>query len=144
MEGDQLGDVDVADAVAIGQAEGVVALNVLGHALEAPTGHGALSSVHQGHTPGFGATLVHVHGVLAHVESDIRHIEKVVGEVLLDLVALVAAADHKIIDSVGGINLHDVPKDRLATDFHHGFRLGVGLLGYPGAKAAGQNDCLHC
>ena len=49
--------------------------------------------------------------------------QEVVGEVFLDHVALVAAADHEVIDAVGGVDFHDVPENRLAADLDH--RLGL-------------------
>jgi len=101
MEAKCGGDVDVADTVAVGEAEVVFVARVLGHALEASAGHGDFAGVHQRHVPGFGAFLVHGHAVGMHAEGDIGHVQEVVGEVLLDQIALVAAADDEVIDSVG-------------------------------------------
>lgn len=142
MEGDQGGDVDVADAVAIGEAE-VVAIEVGPDALESAAGHGLLAGVDEGDTPGLGVLLMDLHAVGAQVEGDVGHVQEVVGEVLLDHVALVAAADDEVIDAVGGVELHDVPKDRLAADLHHGLGLEIGLLGQACAEATGKDDGFH-
>jgi hypothetical protein len=69
--------------------------------------------------------------------------EEIVGEVLFDDIALVSATNNKIVDPMGGINLHHVPKDRFATDLHHRLGLQVGLLRKPGPKASCQNDGFH-
>jgi hypothetical protein len=48
-------------------------------------------------------------------------VQDVTREVFLDEMALIAAADYEIIDSVGGVHLHDMPQNRFAADFHQGF-----------------------
>ena len=83
------------------------------------------------------------HAVIGDVESYIGHVKEVIGEVLLDDIALVAATNHEVVDSVVRINLHDVPKDGLAANFDHRLGLEVGFLGNTGAQAAGKNDCFH-
>ena len=65
--------------------------------------------------------MVNFHLVVGHVEGDIRHVQKIVGKILLDDVALVAAANDEFIHAVSGIQFHDMPQDRLATDLDHGF-----------------------
>ena len=67
---------------------------------------------------------MYFHAVFAHIKGDVGHVQKVVGEVLFDDVALVATADDKVVDAVVGIGLEDVPKDGLAADLDH--RLGPG------------------
>jgi len=63
-----------------------------------------------------------LHAVIAHVESDIRHMQKVIGEVFLDEIPLVTSTDDKIIDAMRRIYFQDVPEDGATTNFHH--RLG--------------------
>jgi hypothetical protein len=48
--------------------------------------------------------------------------QEVVGEIFLDDVALVAAADDEVIDAMLGIDLQDVPENRPAAYLDH--RLG--------------------
>ena len=67
----------------------------------------------------------------------------VVREVLLDHVALEAQADDEFVDPVGGVDLHDVPKDRLASDFHHRLRAHLRFLAYARAKTSSENHSLH-
>ncbi len=69
--------------------------------------------------------------------------EKVVCEVLFDDVAFVAAADNKVVDSMGGIDLHDVPEDWFSSDFYHWFGLQVRLFGDAGSEASGKYYCFH-
>ena len=57
---DQRRDVDVGEAVAVGEAEGLVA-DVAQHALETSAGHRVLAGVHERHLPRLGARAVHFH-----------------------------------------------------------------------------------
>ena len=143
MEADGFSDVDVADAVAIGEAEGLFFLDVVADTAQAAARHGVVAGVDEGDAPGFGAFVVHFHAVVAHVEGDVGHVQEVVGEVLLDHVALVAAADHEVVDAVGGVHFHDVPQDRLAADFDHGLGARAGFFAESSAQATGEDDCLH-
>lgn len=49
--------------------------------------------------------------------------QKIVGKVFLDDVALVAAANDEVINAVVGVGLEDVPQDGLTADLNHGFGL---------------------
>ena len=142
VEGDQGRDVDVADAIAIGEAK-VVAVEIRADALEATAGHGLLAGIHQGHAPGLRMLFMYLHAVGPQVEGDIGHVQEVVGEVFLDHIALVAAADDEVLNAVGGVELHDVPEDRFAPDLDHGLGLEVGFLGKTSAEAAGEDDGFH-
>ena len=105
MESDQGADVDIAYAVAVGKTKGRVGFNVIGDPFEATAGHGVFTGVHQGHPPGFGLVLVNFHFIRGHVEGDIGHVQKIIGKVFLDQIALIAATDHEVIDSLARKNL---------------------------------------
>ena len=143
MEIDGRGDVDVADAVPVGHAEGLLALQMLAHPQQAPPSHRGIAGVDQRHLPGLGPALVHLHPVLAHVEGHVGHVQEVVREILLDDVALVAAADHEIVDAVGGVDLHDVPQDGAAADLDHRLGPDGGFFAEARPKSAGEYDCFH-
>jgi hypothetical protein len=89
------------------------------------------------------SVLVHGHPVAGKVQSDVAHMQEIVGEVLLDEVALVAEAHHEFLHPVRGIQLHDVPQDGPAAYLDHGLGPGHRLFAQPGPEAAGQNHCLH-
>lgn len=63
--------------------------------------------------------------------------QKVVGKIFFDNVALVAAANDEVIDTMVGVGLEDVPQDGLATDLDHGLGLGVGFFADAGTQATG-------
>ncbi len=77
------------------------------------------------------------HFVVGHVIGHIGGMEEVVGEVLLDDVALVSAADDEVVDAVLGVDLQDVPEDRPAADLNHRFRPYRGLFAEACAEATG-------
>jgi hypothetical protein len=133
----------VADTIAVSEAEQLVVLDELGDAAQPAPGHCGFTGIHQRYLPRLGALLMNLHAVLSHVEGHVGHVQKVVGEVLFDHVALVAAADDEVVDAVGRVHLHDVPQDRLAADFDH--RLGAhgGFFAESGAKATGQYHGFH-
>lgn len=138
VEGDQGGDIDVADAVTVGEAE-IVTVKVGANALEAPPRHGLFPGVDQGHAPGLRMLFVDLHAVGAQVEGHVGHVQEVVGEVFLDDIALVATADDEVLDAMGRVELHDVPEDRLAADLDHGLGLKVGFFRQSRTEAASQD-----
>jgi hypothetical protein len=71
---------------------------------------------------------MNLHPIMGHVKSYVRHREKIVGEVLFDDIPLVSAANNEIVDAVGRINLHHVPKDWLAAELYHGLGLKMRLF----------------
>ena len=128
-------DIHVAYAVAVGHAEFGFTLKILGDPLEAPAGAGVIARVDKGHAPRLRDALMHLHAVLIHVESDVGHVEEVVGEILLDEVALVPAANDKVVDPVLRVDFKDVPEDRSAADFDHGFGANSRFFAEPRAQA---------
>ena len=137
VKADQGADVDIAEAIPVGEAKGVLPGDVIANALEPAAGKGVVAGVNQGHAPGLGVVLMDFHVVGGHVKGNVGHVQEVVGEVFLDDVALVAAVDDEVIHAVGGVELHDVPEDGPTADLDHRLGLEVGFLGDAGAEASG-------
>src|SRR6185437_14510809 len=116
---------------------------MLRDALEPSARLRVVPGIDQRHAPWLGVPLVHNHAVVRHIESDVGHVQKIIGEILLDDIALVTAADHEIICAVRGIELHDVPENWLTADFDHRFWFEVTFLGNAGTKSAGENHDFH-
>ena len=142
MEPDQPCHVDVRDAVAVGEAV-VLVVEVFEHALEPAGGLRLRAGVDKRDAPRLRGRLVHLHRVLRDVERDVGGVEVVVGEVLLDHVPEVAEADHEVVQPVGGVDLHDVPEDRLAADLDHRLRAQRRLLAEARSYSACQDDDFH-
>jgi len=62
------------------------------------------------------------------MEGDITGVQEIIGEIFFYDITLVTAADYKFVDAVMAIDFEDVPKNWLATDFHHGLGLEVGFF----------------
>ncbi len=133
--------VDISDTVAIGATERSVEVGC--DTFDTASGHSLIAGIHDGHSPRFRLLVVDFHGVVAHIEGDIGHVQEVVGEVFLDDVSLVASADDKVIDAVKAVNLEDVPQDRASTDFDHGFRLQGGFFAQACAQATSEDYGFH-
>lgn len=143
MKFQQAGNVHIAYAITIGTTEIFTIIEICGDTLDAAAGQGAFAGLHQCYPPRLGITLMHFHLVLRHVKSDIRHVQKVVGKVFLDQIALITEANHEVIDAMAGVDFHDVPENRLSADIHHGFGASSSLLGKAGAKSTRQYHGLH-
>src|SRR5215472_17886079 len=121
VEANGRGNVEVGDSVPVSHTEGIFMLNIVGDPFEPSSRARVVPRIDQGYAPWFGNTLMHLHSVLLHVEGDIRHVEKIIREVFLDQITLVATTDDKVVDSVLRIDLEDVPQDGSPADFYHRF-----------------------
>ena len=137
------GDIDIRQSIAVGHAKRLARIQVLTHLEQAATRHGLLTGVHERHFPGLAAAIVILHPVRRHVERDVGLMQKIIREIFLHHVALVAQAHDELRDAERRIRLHDVPENRTGTDLHHGFRPSVRLLGDTCATATGQDHAFH-
>ena len=143
VEGDQGGDVDRRQAVAIGQAERLAVLEIRLDRLDPTAGHRVFAGIDQGDPPRFAALLVNVDQIIGEIDRHVRRVEEVIGEIFLDQITLVTKADDEVVHAVGRVKLHDVPDDRHSANLDH--RLGAHrcLLAQPGAETARKNHRLH-
>src|SRR5262249_743666 len=136
------GDVDVGDAVAVREHE-LSITEVLPHAEQALARQAVEAGVGERDLEVVAALLVVLDPGRAGVEREVARVGALVQEELLDDLSLVAERQHELAVTVVGVELHDVPQDRLVADVHHGLGLELGLLFEPGALAAAQDDGLH-
>src|SRR6185436_20751898 len=104
---------------------------------------GLVPGVDDGDFTGFGAVLMHFHPVGRHVERYVRHVQKIVREILLDHVALVAGAHDELVDAVAREDLHDVPQDRVAADLDHRLGPQMRFLADASAESPREYDGFH-
>jgi hypothetical protein len=64
----------------------------------------------------------------------------VVEEVAFDYVSFVAERDHKFLEAIVSVKLHDMPEDGFSTDLNHRLGTGLGLLSQACSKASSQNN----
>ena len=134
--------IHIRHAVTVGQHEGLIP-DVALNPLDAAAGHGIETGIHHRHLPVLRGIVVHLHLVVGHVEGDVRIVQKIIGEKLLDDILLIARQDDKLPEAIGGVVLHDMPENRHLTDLDHGLRLQMRLLRNPGTEAARKNCNLH-
>src|SRR5882757_4502081 len=142
VESDQLADVDVGDAVPVGEAERLI-VEIGQGSPDATARHGLLAGIQERHPPGLDPIAMVVRLTCVEVERDVRPAKGVVAKVLLDEMAFVAAEDDELVEPVGRVHLHDVPEDRLSADLDKWLWSDGAFLAYPGPIAASKDDDLH-
>ena len=123
MERQQRVKVDVRDAVRVGEAEGAAAEHV-GGASDAPA---------RGR-------------VLARVEArDLDRLAPVLcGHEVLDHLAQVAGQEDEAAEALGGVDVDDVPEDRLAADLDQRLRDRMRLLHASGCLCLRRGSRREC
>ena len=144
MECEQLLQVHVGNAVAVGEHERLIA-DILLHALHAAAGHGIKAGVHHRDAPRLGMVLVDNHLVFAvrEVICNVGGMQEIICKILLDHMLLIPGADHKIVEAVIAVELHDMPEDRHAAQIHHGFWFELAFFGDSRSEATGENHNFH-
>src|SRR5579875_546325 len=135
-------NVDVADAVTVRAAKGLIA-DVRCAALDAPPGHGVEPRFDERDPPRLRVIAVHGHPVICDVECDIGRVKVIIGEIFFYQVTFVSERYDELVDPVRSVELHDVPKQRLAADLDHGLGADAGFFRNAGAAAARKDDGLH-
>ena len=72
-----------------------------------------------------------------------RHMKKIIRKVFFDQVSLVATAYYEIMNTMGGVCFHDMPKNGFPSYFDQGLWFQVRLLTDSGAKPPCQNNGFH-
>jgi hypothetical protein len=143
VEFHQFFHIHVTDTVTIGHHKGLIA-NVGLNPLDTAAGHGIQTRIHNGHLPGFTMLVVDNYLVpVGKVEGYIRGMQIIIRKPFLDHMLLVACANHKFIETVGGIGLHNMPQNGHAADFDHGLGFIYRFFGKPGAQTTGQQNDFH-
>ena len=112
VEGDEFFDVYVGNSVSVREHEGIVSY-VFSCTEDPPSCLGSKSGVNQGDFPGFTVLFMDSHLVVFKIESDVAAVEEVVGEIFFDDVSFVSQKNDKIVVSIPGVDLHDVPENRM-------------------------------
>ena len=73
---------------------------------------------------------MYLDSICTHVKCDIRHMQEIIRKIFLDHIPFIPTADDEIINAMMGVNFHDMPQDRLATNLYHGFGSERGFLSY--------------
>jgi hypothetical protein len=136
-------NIYVGNTITVCEAERLFIAQIWRYPLESASGHSIVARVYERNSPRFGISMMHFHLIFPHVESDVRHVQKIIREILLYDISLVPAADDEIPYTVGGKDFEDVPKDRFAADLNHGLRSRARLFANPRSEAARKDDCFQ-
>src|ERR1700722_10733331 len=134
MAGQECIQIDICNAVAIGDHEGRVA-NVLADSLDATTGHSILAGVDEGNLPStLAVSIVDVDLARSEYYGEVAIAHFVIQKIISNLIALVAEADNEFGVTLRGIELHYVPQDRAVTNLDHRFGAILSLLAEPSSQ----------
>ncbi len=143
VEGDQLVDVDIRHPVAPGQHEGLVAEPGF-QPLDPAPGQGFIAGFDEVHRPVRDLRrLAPAHPAAPGLDRQISRQRAELGEVSLDVVALVSQRDHEFVEAVMGIDLHDVPQDRASADLDHRLGTDDGFFNQTRSLAPRENCHFH-
>ena len=142
MKFDELVEVDIGDAVAVGNHK-AVGVNVFGHSLEAAALLRFLPGVAQGHAPVLNGIGVGGDVAAFEINGKIRIADIVVVKILLDDLALVTKGQDEILEAKARVDGHDVPEHGPTADLDHGFGLDRGFFAQARTLAAAHDDDFH-
>jgi hypothetical protein len=143
---DEVRQVDVGQAVAVGRHEHLVVAEVGLNELQALTDRRPHPRVGERDPPLAAVAVQDLDLGVCSVSVEDEIVEQrlvVVQEVLLDHVALVAQAENELVVPPGGVVAHDVPEDRPVADGDHRLRDALRLLAHAHAEAATEDHHLH-
>src|SRR5258705_7250464 len=98
MKIDELPDVDISDAIAIGKTERVVISDVRQRPLDTSARFGLGAGINQRHPPRLRSLGMKVDLIVLEIDRDVRGVQEILREILLDQIPFVSKADHELID----------------------------------------------
>src|ERR1700704_1175037 len=87
---------------------------------------------------------MHIDLIVLYFYGDVGVVKEIVEKIFLDHITFVSQANNKIVESLGGINFHNMPEYRVIPYLNHRFRPQMGFFRYPGTHATCKNDNFHC
>src|SRR5258708_26810758 len=142
MKTDQLANVHVADAVAVGKAERRVP-KIVPDPPESAAGHRLFAGIDQGSFPGLASVSMSLDPIALEIDREIALVRQVIKKVVFDDRALVAAANDEFVETVMRIESHDVPQDRPSAYFNQRLRDYRGVFAEPRSIASGKDHHFH-
>jgi len=144
MELEKFADIDVSDAVTIGEHEEVFA-NVLLHFLHAAAGHRVLAGFDEGDLEVLFSVVVVLLNLKIPAETDGEVVVHcfVIKEILLNHLSSVAQAEYEVTKAGFRVDLHYVPEYRATPDFQQWLWSVFGLFPKARALTAAEDDNFH-
>ena len=139
---DETLEVDIGDAVAVGQEKRFVS-EPGPEPSHATAGVGIHARVHEVDGPRVSLGFVALHRAAAEFHGQVAVEGEVVHEEPLDILRPVAQRDHEFGESVVRVVLHDVPEDGPPADVDHRLGAGFCLLSEACTLSSGKDDHFH-
>ena len=112
--------------------------------LNPPSGHGIQPGVYQRHLPRLRNIIVNDHLIfLGKIKGNITAVQIIICKPFLDHLLLIPTANHKFMITIIGIQLHDMPQNRLISDLYHRLRSQMTFLTDSGSETTRQNNNFH-
>src|SRR3989344_2651613 len=143
MKTDECGDIDIADAVAMGHHEAFTRSDEGPEAREAPARHRRWSGIDKRYFPRFQLWIVIPHTARRQVNGQIAFACAIVEKPLLYRFTLIAEANDEVMEPIVRVDFHDMPQNRHTTNFHHRLRAHMRLFREPCAETACEDDYFH-
>src|SRR5208282_5195554 len=139
VKSEKFGQIDIGDAIAIGEKKRLVVGQIVSNPLDAAARHCGVSRFNERDSPIFGATPVIVDGAIDDVYSHVAEMQTIIEKIFFDNVTLVAKTNHEIRDAMRRKNLHDMPQNRPSSDLDHRLWLRIRLFRESRTKSPCQN-----
>ena len=118
MELEQSIEIHITYTVTVGHHKALVS-DIFLYALYPASGHGIESGIYNTHLPVLGIIVVYSHGIGRQIEGHIGVMQKIIREILLDNILLIARTDYEFVEAEGRIILHDMPEYRAFSYLYH-------------------------
>lgn len=124
---DQLFKINIGEPIAIGEHKLFVTYILLSP-FQSTRRSGLYTCIHKRYPEFFRVGAVHLKTVRQQIDGNIGIVNVIIKEVFLDHVTLIADTDDKIVETLGFVYFHEMPQERLFTNFDHGFGFKIRLL----------------
>ena len=135
-------DINIGYRISVGKEKWLVSYKTC-DALNATTCHSIESRIYYRDLPGLRMIIVHFNAVAGKIERNIRHMEKIISKKLFNDMLFISGTNNKFANTVIGIQLHNVPQNRLVANLYHRLRAKLAFFRNAGAEAARKNNCFH-
>src|SRR5262249_37781891 len=132
-------NIDITQTVSIGNHHSSLA-DQPSQTQNAPAGHCLQTGVDQTYAPINTIRADHIAGTALQVYKIVVVMGKKTVELFLYHFAFISAAHQEVLVPITGLNLHDVPENRLPADFDHWLGPDQCLLSKPSSTPSGQNN----
>src|SRR5437879_4606646 len=143
MEMDERSDIYGCQPVPVGHHKSFVPNEIL-EAAKTSSGQSVQAGIDESDLPIRSDRIHDLARAILQIDHQIAVMKHIVQKILFNHFPFITARHQEVFVAVTRVNVHDVPKNRLPADFHHGLGAKSGLLGQSGAETTCEYDNFHC